>query len=99
MVEEADSEPLVAVMLAVPTEPGVQTILLVSQVPAQTSPPAETVATLVLLEAKVIFGGLVTALPFASKTVAPTEPTRPASSEIVVGVITIDAGVGGGLLP
>src|ERR1041385_7394585 len=67
--------PAVAVMVAVPWTgtppiPPVQTIKLASHWPPQTAPAVETVATLVLLELKVVFAAIGVPAEFSGRKVA-----------------------------
>jgi hypothetical protein len=95
------SEPAVTLMLAVPgcECEASQTMKFASQVPAHTKPVVETVTTAVLLEAKLIVGGLLTALPLESTTVADSVLTSPKFSERLVGFTLMALGAVLELLP
>jgi len=88
--------PLVAVILAVPTWPGAQTILFASHTPPQTPPVAEvTVATPALSLVNVMALGLLAAAPLESRTVADTLRTSPWLSEREEGLMAMLAGAAG----
>src|SRR4051812_32799275 len=83
-------EPLVAVIFAVPTWPGAQTMLFASHTPPHTPPVAEvTVATAALSVVKVIALGFGAVAPLESRTVALMPRTSPWLSEREDGLMAM----------